>query len=628
MTADGVSSWCEGFRPDPNYTISQWADTHRMLSQKGAAEPGLWRTSRTPYLREMMDALSPQDPCQRVVFIKPSQIGSTECGNNFIGFVVHHAPGPMLLIEPTLSDIKKLSRQRLDPMFEESPALKERMAPARSRDGANNLEQKDFRGGTLILTGANSASALASMPIRYLFADEVDRWPHDVEGEGDPLKLAEVRTTTFKSRRKVFICSTPTIRGMSRIEREFLIGDQRYFFVPCPHCGHMQTLRWRDADGTKRLIFDRDEDGRMVPDSAMYLCEECGALIEERHKTDMLAAGEWRATAKGDGVTKSYSLNALYSPLGWYSWDDMAAEFLEAKPHKEKLKTWTNTRLGETWDNAQEIVTVDALAQRLETWSRLEVPAAACVITASADVQGDRIEAKKIAFGPNGEESWLVDYEIFWGDPNTDQTVWHALHEWYRVEHAHASGQMMRASILLVDSGDGNRIDAVYDFVQPHQRERIYAMKGRDFISRPGLAMQSSAKNAHIQLFLVATRAAKTRIMSRLKLERLGEAEFPPGYIHLPGWIPAQYLEQLTNERKEVVQNRRTGELREQYVKSGRVEVLDTEVYCLAGLFVLQTFIAPGIYRDLNRLHVQIMTGQPVGAPARQRGVRSAGVQV
>lgn len=631
LGADAFSSgWRAGWEPDPDYTVSEWADAHRILSKKGAAEEGPWRTSRTPYLREIMDALSPQDPCERVVWIKPSQVGATELGLNWIGYMIHHAPGPALLVQPTLDMVKKLVRQRIDPMIQDTPALHERVAEARSRDASNSMQQKDFPGGTLILSGANSASSLASMPIRYFFADEVDRWPHDVDGEGDPLKLGEVRTTTFKQRRKIFVCSTPTVKGLSRIHREFHLGDQRYFFVPCPHCEHFQNLRWKDANGTYRLRWDKDKEGNHLPHTAAYLCEGCGVLIEENFKTWMLERGRWQATAVGDGKTKSYAMNALYSPLGWYSWGDMAAEFLESKEFSEKLKTWTNTRLGEVWDSTQEIVTSDVLLQRLESWPRLDVPAGACVITASADVQGDRIEAKKVAYGPNGEESWLIDFEIFWGDPNTDQTVWQRLDEWRKVEHLHAaSGKSMRAAITLIDSGDGNKTDAVYDFVLPRQRERVFALKGRDYIARPGLVMQGSAKNNHIQLWIIATRAAKDRIMSRLKLDlpKNEGDQVPAGFIHLPDWIPEQYLDQLTNERKSVIQNKRTGAKREEYITTGRVEALDLEVYCLAGLFVLQNDLAPGTFRDLRKLHALIMSGESINPAKKTRGVRSRGIK-
>ena len=234
--------WRRGMRPDPDLTVSEWADQHRKLSSRASAEPGQYRTARTPYLREIMDALSPRHPAQRISFMKAAQVGATEAGNNWIGFVIHDAPGPMLAVLPTLEMAKRTSRGRLDPLISESPALRERVNPARSRDAGNSMLSKEFPGGILVLTGANSATGLRSMPARYIFLDEVDAYPASADEEGDPITLAEARTTTFSHRRKVFIVSTPTIRGISRIEREYEASDQRRYFVPCPHCGAMQWL--------------------------------------------------------------------------------------------------------------------------------------------------------------------------------------------------------------------------------------------------------------------------------------------------------------------------------------------------------------------------------------------------
>jgi len=283
---DLLKAWTRGLRPDPWLTVSQWADRHRWLSSRAAAEPGRYRTERTPYMRDIMDALSPSHPAQRVVFMKAAQVGATEGGNCFIGFVMHHVPGPMLAVQPTVELAKRNSRQRIDPLIEESPALRERVKPARARDSGNTQLSKDFPGGVLVMTGANSAVGLRSMPARYVFLDEVDAYPASADEEGDPVGLAEARSLTFAHRRKVFLVSTPTIRGISRIEREYEASDQRRFFVPCPHCGALQWLRF------DRLRWDK---GR--PETATYYCDTCDELIGEHHKAGMLAAGEWRPTA-------------------------------------------------------------------------------------------------------------------------------------------------------------------------------------------------------------------------------------------------------------------------------------------------------------------------------------------
>ena len=297
-----------GLEPDSYMSVSDWADSYRTLSSKSAAEPGRWRTKRTPYLREIMDCLSPRSPIQKVVFMKGAQIGGTECGNNWIGYIIHKAPGPIMAISPTVEMAKRNSRQRIDPLIEDCPPLKNLVSSARSRDKGNTMLSKDFQGGVLVMTGANSAVGLRSMPARYLFMDEIDGYPADIEGEGDPILLAERRTATFNTKKKIFLVSTPTIKGVSAIEREFSHSDQRFYKLPCPFCGAFQTLKWEQI---------RPQENGIV----FYECEHCHKLIAEHYKTQMLEAGHWEATSESiDGLTAGFHLSSLYSPVGWLSW--------------------------------------------------------------------------------------------------------------------------------------------------------------------------------------------------------------------------------------------------------------------------------------------------------------------
>ena len=292
-TFDGAEevrrAWMAGLAPDPSLTVSQWADRHRVLSSRAASEAGPYRTSRTPYMKAVMDALSPRHPAQRVVFMKAAQVGATEAGNNWIGFCMHRAPGPCLAVQPTVDLAKRLSQQRIDPLIEESPDLRALVLPSRSRDAGNTILGKRFPGGQLILTGANSAVGLRSMPARWVFLDEVDAYPGDVDGEGDPIALAEARTISFGHRSKVFLASTPTLKGLSRIEREWELSDQQRYHVPCPHCGGLQWLQF------ERLRWDQGK-----AETVQYFCEHCDAPIAERHKTWMMAeenGAGWLPTA-------------------------------------------------------------------------------------------------------------------------------------------------------------------------------------------------------------------------------------------------------------------------------------------------------------------------------------------
>jgi hypothetical protein len=293
------------------------------------------------------------------------------------------------------------------------------------------------------MTGANSAVGLRSMPVRYLFLDEVDAYPLDVEGEGDAISLAEARTRTF-ARRKIFIVSTPTIAGASAIEREYEASDQRRYFVPCPHCSHRQWLRFEQL---------RWEKGR--PETAAYVCESCETAIAEHHKTWMLEHGEWRATAEGAGKTAGFHLSSLYSPLGWRAWREIAAAW-EAAVSKESgsaaaIKTFKNTELGETWVEEGEAPDWQRLLERREDYAIGTIPAGGLLLTAGADVQKDRIEVSVWAFG-RGKEAWLIEHRVLMGDTARD-AVWKALGGMLAETWTHASGAAMPLARLALDTG-------------------------------------------------------------------------------------------------------------------------------------------------------------------------------
>ena len=457
-------AWRDGLTPDPLLTVSEWSDRHRMLSSKASAEPGRWRTSRTPYLKAIMDCLSPTSSVERVVFMKAAQLGATEMGSNWIGYVIHHAPGPMMAVWPTVEMAKRNSKQRIDPLIEESAALAELIAPARSRDSGNTILAKEFRGGVLVMTGANSAVGLRSMPVRYLFLDEVDGYPLDVEGEGDAISLAEARTRTF-ARRKIFIVSTPTISGASAIEREYEASDQRRYFVPCPHCNHPQWLRF------EQLRWDKGQ-----PETAAYICESCDTAISEHHKTWMLERGEWRSMAQGK--TAGFHLSSLYSPVGWRSWRDIAAAW-EAAVNKESgsaaaIKTFKNTELGETWVEEGEAPDWQRLVERREEYRIGSVPQGGLLLVGGADVQKDRIEASVWAFG-RGKESWLVEHRVLMGDTARD-AVWKALAAMLAEQWTHASGAAMPLARFALDTGFATQ--EAYAFVRACHDARVMAVKG------------------------------------------------------------------------------------------------------------------------------------------------------
>lgn len=584
--------FAEFMRPPANQTVSEWADRNRMLSSKASSEPGPWRTDRTPYLRAIMDDLSARSLVQEVVVMFAAQLGKSESGNNWLGYIIDNEPGPVMVVQPTTDMAKRFSRQRITTMLEESPALRRKVRENRSRDDANTTLMKDFAGGVLVVSGANSAASLRSMPVRYLFLDEIDAYPLDVDGEGDPVALAEKRTSTF-GRKKVLKVSTPTIRDFSRIEAAYQQTDARLFHVECPHCGHPQPLEW-GTDKAHGLRWTRDEHGAPITSSVRYVCAANGCEILEHHKPGMLASGRWVATRESSrpGRASGYHLNALYAPLGWVSWADLVQQFHEAAQAAKagdvsKLKTFTNTVLAETWEEQGDKIAHHELARRAEDYQLGTVPWGGLIIVAGVDTQGDRLEAYAWVVGRHSER-WLVDHQVFFGDPALPEdqagSPWAALTAWRRTPLLHASGAVLPIAASAVDSG-GHHTQAVYSYSRRHQAEHVLAVKGASQAGKPVLGKPSDIevnfKGQRIKrgarVWPVGTDTAKSIIYSALRVVQAGA-----GFVHFSRHTPAYVYEQLTAER--LVTRYHKGRPRLEWLKPAgrRNEALDCTVYALA----------------------------------------------
>jgi phage terminase large subunit GpA-like protein len=581
-----AQAWRDGLLPDPALTVSEWADQHRVLSPRASAEPGRYRTDRTPYIREIVDALSPMHPVRRIVVMKSAQVGFTEGGNNWIGYVIHHAPGPMLAVQPTVELAKRFSRQRIEPLIAESPALRERVKPARSRDAGNTVLSKEFPAGLLVITGANSAVGLRSMPARYLFLDEVDAYPPSADEEGDPVALAEARTRTFSWRSKVLLGSTPTIHGLSRIEREYEATDQRRYFVPCPHCGEMQWLKF------ERLRWDKGK-----PETAHYECASCDGRIEEHHKTAMLEAGEWRPSAEGhDPGTIGFHISALYSPVGWFSWENIA-RLWEAATTDEAKRSFKNSVLGETWIETGEAPDWQRLYERRETWQIGTVPRGGLFLTAGADVQKDRIEVDIWAWG-RGLESWLVDHIAVEGGPEHAET-WEELSDLLGRTWPHAHGAQLGLAKLAIDTGYES--PAVYAWARRTGHAQVAPIKGVEGFNRAAPVIgpthvdvteggKKLRRGARLWTVAVSTFKSETYRYLRLSTptdeEIAAGAKCPAGYVHLPNGTEAEWLKQLVGEQLVTVKTKRGFSRLEWQKLRERNEALDCRVYARAAAWI------------------------------------------
>ena len=574
-------AWYDGLTPDPLLTVSEWAQQHRVLTSRASAEPGRYRIARTPYMRAIMDALSPADPCRRVVFMKAAQVGATEGGNNWIGYVIHQAPGPMLAVQPTVELAKRNSRQRIDPLIEESAALRERVRPARSRDSGNTMLSKEFPGGILIMTGANSAVGLRSIPARYILLDEVDAYPASADEEGDPVTLAEARSLTFAHRRKVLLISTPTVKGFSRIEREYEASDQRRYFVPCPHCGHRQWLEF------ERLRWEKGK-----PETAAYHCASCETPIAEHHKTAMLAAGD-----ADDPTTIGFHVSALYSPPGWKSWADIARDKESAKGSDEAERAFRNIVLGETWVETGEAPDWQRLYDRRERWAPGTVPNGGLFLTAGADVQKDRIEVDVWAWG-RGLESWLIDHMVIEGGPERAEP-WAALDRLLGQVWPHEGGAHIGLAKLAIDTRYAEL--QVYGWARRVGLAQVAPVTGNKGFNQASPVSGPTHVDASdggerlrrgVRRYGVAVSTFKAETYRFLRLERPTEEEraegkvYPPGTVHLPHWVEDEWLKQFVAEQLVTVRTRRGFARLEWQKLRERNEALDCRVYARAAAWI------------------------------------------
>lgn len=549
------------FAPPPELTVSEWADRERRLPPESSAEPGQWRTDRAEYQRGIMDAA--HDPsAETIVFMKSSQVGWTEILLNILGFTVDQDPGPVLLVEPTLDLAGAISKDRLGPTFRDTPALRDKVGVLRTRDGRQTTLHMTFEGGTLTLAGANSPASLASRPIRLLLADEVDRYERSAGEEGDPLGLAIKRTANFWNR-KIFIGSTPTVKGASRIEAWYELSDQRRYFVPCPRCGALHTFEWAQVRWQ-----DRD------PLTAHLVCPVCDGRIEDRERAAMVRAGQWRPTAPFRGIAGFFIWEA-FSP--WRHLSQIVGDFLRAREQGvEAMRVWVNTSLGQSWEDAGEKIEPHVLLARREPFGPV-VPAGVCCLTLGVDVQDDRLELQVIGWGP-GEEAWPVEVRTIPGDPQRPEP-WAALDELLAQPWPHASGARLMILATAIDSA-GHRTNFVYSYVATRAHLRVYATIGRDGADRPLVSAPSQKRSGKdprpVPLYTLGVDGAKGLLTSRLRVTAPG-----PGYVHLPSDRPGfdeEYVAQLTAEK--LVTRYKFGVASRHWVQMRpRNEALDT--FCL-----------------------------------------------
>ena len=592
-------------KPDVKMWTSEWQDTYRYLDAASAKEPGKMRTSRVPFTREILDELSPLSKTQIVTFMKSAQCGATELGNSWVGSIIHHNPGPTLIVQPNGEAVGRFSKQRLDPLIQTCPALKGLVAEKNSKDGGNSIKEKLFPGGAIFLVGAHSPSGLRSTPARYLFLDEISNYEGDVGGEGDPVELARARTSTFGRHRKIFQCSTPKIRGFCRIETEFKKTDQRYYHVPCPECGDLSVIYFNTSPGPfarKKLMWDKTEAGDHRPKTAHLICENCGCRIDERKKTWMFSEENgacWKPTATGEDNHKGYHISGLYASYGLgISWAEIATKFLSSKERASRgdtsqLKAFMNNVLGETWVEPGTEINHNVLWKQREEWKEgIDVPAGGLFLTAGVDLQADRIEASVYAWGHH-DEAWAIEHRIFWGNPSErSNVVWEHLNDFIRDHtYKHESGKDIKISYAGIDTGWATQV--AYDFIKSRQHLGFFAVKGDNGqegnpIVRSASKHRTGRDKRPVNLYIVGTFEAKRTIYNFLNKPKPKKDETSYGYIHYPILedYDEEFFEQLTAERlrSDITPK---GIKRHFVTTRKRNEALDCAVYAYAAFHVL-----------------------------------------
>ncbi len=556
-----LHAFARAVRPRKRLTVSQWSDAHRILTSKSSPEPGRWSTQRTPFVREPMDCLSDHSPHRKVVCMFPVQMAKTEIGLNWLGYIMDHSPAPVLSVQPTIEMRDRYITQRLNPMLEVTECIALKFNAKARRAAANNKDVKDFPGGILVLSGANSPTSLRSMPIKNVIVDELDAFPWDVRGEGDPLGLIEARQSNF-SRSKILIISSPTMKDASRIEEEFLGGDQRYYHVQCPHCGEYQILQ------KKFLQFPRSA-GKIS--EVFYVCPHNGCEIEEYHKTAMLKEQGFGGTARwvpeNPGAEyPSYTINALCSSIGMgWSWRRFAVEWLKCQGDRVKLKRFINTRLAESWEDQSHKLKPRMLMDRAEDYALGSIPPGVLVLIAAIDTQNDRLPTKLVGYGRGGRR-WVLDYVEFPGDPNNLIPEFiekkGALYDYLKAPRVNAFGREMRIQAVAWDTG-GQRTDMVYRAIRSRVLPRLMAIKGASISGKPILAARPSAQDVNwrgkiikkgVMLWLVGTDTAKDMIVAHLAADAEKPAE--ERMIHFSTGLDEDYYKMLLAEKFDPEKNK------------------------------------------------------------------------
>jgi len=564
---------------------SEWSEQNVRIPA-GNAIPGPIRFDNAPYQREPMD-MAVHPGCHRISLMWGAQVGKTLAALCLQGYYIAHEPKSQMMMQPSQGDLTTWLETKFNPMVDANPLLQELIAKPRSHEGVNNQRMKSYPGGFMMFAWAGSTKTMRGRSAPLIIADEIDGYGGTPEG--DEVQLIWQRAATFGDQRLLMEISTPTIKDDSRIEVAFNQGDQRHFHVACPHCDHHQRLQW------DRVTWDKDETGEHLPETARYICEDCGVLWNDGERIAAIRIAEsigagWKAKKPFRGHA-SYHLNELYSCFRRLR--DVVQSFLDKKAAND-LQSFVNVSLAETWEEQGEQADSHVLMQRAEEF-RAPVPAGGAVLTSGIDMQQDRLEVETVAWGI-GEESWSVDFTVLWGDPLRDE-VWQDLDDYLATTWRHESGAHLGILSACLDTGGSTGYtQRAYEYVRQKTGRRLYAIKGVGGWDRPVVTSPSRKKTGKAQrkvdLFSVGVDEGKLTVMRRLAVTEPG-----PGFSHIPTDREAEWFHQITAE-KLVTKYIKGVAKREWHQTRPRNEALDCRVYAYAALKIA----SPHLKRHLERL--------------------------
>lgn len=564
--------------PPKKISVSEWAAKYRFYSSDVSPNPGRHNNDRAPYQKEILDCFSDID-VEEVTFVASAQVGKTSIFENVLGYIAMEDPGPTMMVHPRVEDAEDFSKDRLDSMVRDSPALRGIFGDGKSKKSGSTILKKKMRGGFIKQGGANSPASLAARSIRWLLQDEKDRFPISAGKEGNPSSLARKRTNNFHNK-KIGNISTPTIKNHSAIEKDWERSDQRQFYLECPHCPERFLFRF------EHLKFHDDD-----PETTEYVSPCCLTIIDEVHKPTMLKEGKWIAAKPFKGHA-GFRINELYSP--WRKWKDIVKDYLEAKDDPEKMKVFTNTSKGETWEISTEVLDWEKLYARRETYKRSVVPMGGLFLTGAVDVQKNRLEVEVKAWG-RGKSNWSIEKYVLYGETN-DEKVWLDLAELLDTQYEHESGGLLHVEKWAIDSGYNT--SWVYDFVRKYPPSRVYAVKGITnsvvMVSPPkALDVRATGKRPKkgAKVWNIGVDIIKNEFFGNLgkqpptKESLESGAAYPAGYCHYPEY-EEEWFKQLTAE-VQAPRKGKNGSIYFEWMKiAERNEAIDLHVYNRAMAFI------------------------------------------